>query len=125
MMAYTESPHDSCYVHIDGPNGGCTGYDGSLPFWEYVRPIGDGPYMITSRPDRDQKDPRPDAISDVIAGQPPAPEGGWQIGDEVCVRTICYAGPQWEYRLLRLTAGKNPGYSCSPVGRIAYGQRLF
>ena len=118
MIAYTCRPTGyGPYVHVDGPNGGCTGYDGDMPFWCYQDCLPGGPFM--------DADILPAGVESVVIGEPPCPPGGWRLGAEIVVLEVCYAGPQWLYKILRLMPGEMPGYSCAPVGRIAYGQRLF
>ena len=116
MNAYTSKPNDDRYYHVDGPNGGATGCDMGADYWRYERDLPGGPFLLD--------DAVPDGVI-VVSGSPPVPADGWQLGDEVVVREVCYAGPQWIFKVMKLVRGESPGVSFSPVGRIAYGQRIY
>ena len=119
MIAYTRCPGDGRHTSVaDFHAGEAIQCNLAAAHWVYVRPLPGGPYWT-------DRDSIPALVTEVVEGDPPMPAAGWQIGDEVVVRTIVYAGPQWEYRIYRLTAGDPNGASFGPVGRIAYGQRMY
>lgn len=121
MIAYTKLPTGvGPYEYVAGPNGGSSEYNGSLPFWKAVKEMA-GIYRCSA----DGPEPQPPEVEAVMKGEPPTPEGGWKIGSEIIIRSVCYAGPQWIFTIYRLSPGENPGLSYGPVGRVAYGQRLY
>lgn len=120
MIAYTFRPTDGRHYHVDGPNGGATGCNLAADHWDYVQELPGGPFLSPEQDDR-----LPAGVLAVVTGAPPVPDGGWRLGEEVVVREPCYAGPQWIYKRLRLVAGDPNGGSFSPVGRVAYGQRMY